>query len=152
MVDLTPELQAERDALRLRRPILSPELQAERDALRNSNIGMGEAAGRTLASGLTEGTAGLLALPRTAADFTPMVTNYIGEKLGVPENVRNAATSIQRNLPGMQLAASLPSYQDMTGGMEKLTGGYTNYTPTSLFGKTAKNVISFVPADRKSVV
>lgn len=118
--------------------------QRDIDAARN--IGMGEAAGRTVASGLTEGTAGLLALPRTAADFIPVATNYIAGKLGVPENARNAAIALQRKFPGMQLAASAPSYQDMTGGMEKLTGGYTNYTPTSLYGKAAKNVISFVPA------
>lgn len=80
---------------------------------------------RTVASALTEGTAGLVGLPTT---------------------VFNAAQTGVSKLLGVK-----PTYAPDVSGiinkkMEDLTGGYTNYSPETRMGRITKNVVSMVPA------
>lgn len=91
-----------------------------------------EGAGRTIASGLSTG---------------------ISELLGAPAAIWNAAGAADKYLAKKFLGKDLDKQlvaPDVTGiiqeGASDITGGYTDYEPTSRTGRVVKNVARFLPA------
>lgn len=128
MVELTQEQLAARKALedRLRAQ------NAVEDRLRSEGISNLEGAGRTVASGLSTG---------------------LSELLGAPAAIWNAAGAADKYLAKKFLGKDLDKQlvaPDVTGFLQEkasdLTGGYTDYEPTTRTGRVVKNVTRFLPA------
>jgi len=89
-----------------------------------------EGAGRTVASGLSTGLSELLGAPAALFNAAGDLDKYIFSKLGREHNPVVAP--------------------DVTGFLQKnasdITGGYTDYEPTTRSGRVVKNVTRFVPA------
>lgn len=102
------------------------------------------------ASGLTEGTASLLGLPRMAGDAIGAAGNRAMEKAGVSEDWRNfiggAARTAVGSIPGFNTMVLGPRGKDISNAASNVTGGYTDYTPQTFAGSATKEVGNLVPA------
>ena len=104
---------------------------------------------RAGASGLTEGAAGLVGLPRMVGDIGGKAGNWLMEKAGVPEDYResigNVAHSVISLTPGINALTTGPEGRDVTKAMSDLTGGYTEYTPQTFAGSSVKEILNLAP-------
>jgi hypothetical protein len=101
------------------------------------------------ASGLTEGTAALLGTPRMVGDLNAKAGNWLMEKAGISEpwrkGISEGVSTAWSSLPVLGLMANGPEGRDITKGMSDLTGGYTEYTPQTYLGSTAKEIGVLAP-------
>ena len=101
------------------------------------------------ASGLTEGVAGLIGLPRMAGDLSGQAGNYLMEKAGVSEpwreSIGNAVHTAVGVMPVFNALVKGPEGRDVTEAMSDLTGGYTEYTPQTFAGSAVKEIGNLAP-------
>ena len=131
MADLTPEQQAALDRITgggKAAPALTSAQQSALERIKSGSkapeVGWGEGAGRTVASGLTEGVSALAGAPTSLFN---LAQTGVSKLLGVEPTY---APDVQKNIED---AAS------------NVTGGYTKYEPTSMVGKGVKNVLTMAP-------
>ncbi len=106
-------------------------------------VSTGEDILRGSASGLAEGAAGLLGLPRTAYDAVRGGAGWVANKVGVPEGVQSVMGQGADVMGDVIFGRPTEEYR---GAMSDLTGGYTEYEPKTYLGETAKNIGAMVPA------
>ena len=130
MVDFTPEQQAALGRIIGKKqdvPNLSFEQQAALDRVRTGagkEVGWGEGAGRTVASGLTEGASALL---------------------GAPTSMFNLAQTGFSKLLGVEPTYAPDVQKKIEDTAANVTGGYTKYEPSTLVGKGVKNILTMAP-------
>ena len=113
-------------------------------------VSTGEDVLRGGASGLAEGAAGLVGLPKAYGDITRGPANWLMDKLGASDEYKSSfnkgLSDFYESIPGLSLLSSGPESADVAKGISGLTGGYTEYEPKTYLGETAKNIGAMVPA------
>ncbi len=113
-------------------------------------VSTGEDVLRGGASGLAEGTAGLIGLPKAVGDITGRAADLAMEKAGASDDFQSGFRSglriFYQSVPGLSMLTSGPESADVAKGISDLTGGYTEYEPKTYAGETVKNIGTMVPA------
>ena len=126
---------------------LNAEFQSKRDYAADPSMLKDVVRGG--ASGLTEGTASLIGLPRMAGDLSGQAGNWLMEKAGVPEDYRksigSAVNTAASYIPVANALVRGPEGRDVTKAMSDLTGGYTEYTPQTFAGSAVKEIGNLAP-------